>query len=31
MSRYVLMPAAQEDLAAIRDYYQQEAGPRVAR
>jgi toxin ParE1/3/4 len=31
MSRYVLMPAAQEDLAAIRDYYQEEAGPRVAR
>ena len=31
MSRYVLMPAAQDDLAAIRDYYLQEAGYRVAR
>ncbi|MBN8733438.1 MAG: type II toxin-antitoxin system RelE/ParE family toxin [Acidobacteria bacterium] len=31
MSRYVLMPAAQDDLAAIRDYYLREAGYRVAR
>ncbi|MCC6366981.1 MAG: type II toxin-antitoxin system RelE/ParE family toxin [Bryobacterales bacterium] len=31
MSRYVLMPAAKEDLADIRDYYLQEAGWRVAR
>jgi toxin ParE1/3/4 len=31
MSRYVLTPAAQEDLAGIRDYYREEAGPRVAR
>jgi antitoxin ParD1/3/4/toxin ParE1/3/4 len=31
MSRYLLMPVAQEDLAGIRDYYLQEGGPRVAR
>ena len=31
MSRYVLMPAAREDLADIRDYYVQEAGYRIAR
>lgn len=31
MSRYILMPAAQEDLADIRDYYLEEAGSRVAR
>lgn len=31
MSRYVLMPAAKEDLAGIRDYYLAEAGYRVAR
>jgi len=31
MSRYVLMPAAKEDLADIRDYYLEEAGYRVAR
>ena len=31
MSRYVLAPAAQEDLVAIRDYYLEEAGYRVAR
>ncbi len=31
MSRYVLMPAAREDLADIRDYYLQEAGYRIAR
>jgi antitoxin ParD1/3/4/toxin ParE1/3/4 len=31
MSRYILMPAAQEDLADIRDYYLEEAGHRVAR
>jgi antitoxin ParD1/3/4/toxin ParE1/3/4 len=31
MSQYVLMPAAQEDLIAIRDYYLEEAGSRVAR
>lgn len=31
MSRYVLAPAAQEDLVAIRDYYLKEAGYRVAR
>jgi plasmid stabilization system protein ParE len=31
MSRYVLMPAAQEDLADIRDYYLKEGGYRVAR
>jgi plasmid stabilization system protein ParE len=31
MSRYVLAPAAQEDLVAIRDYYLKEAGYRIAR
>ena len=31
MSRYVLMPAAKEDLADIRTYYLEEAGWRVAR
>lgn len=31
MSRYILMPAAKEDLADIRDYYLKEAGYRVAR
>jgi toxin ParE1/3/4 len=31
MSRYVLMPAAKEDLAAIRAYYLHQAGYRVAR
>ena len=31
MSRYILMPAAQEDLAGIRDYYLEEAGYRVGR
>ena len=31
MSRYVLMPAAKEDLTAIREYYLEEAGYRVAR
>lgn len=31
MSQYVLMPAAQEDLVAIRDYYLEQAGYRVAR
>ncbi len=31
MSRYVLMLAAKEDLADIRDYYLAEAGYRVAR
>lgn len=31
MSRYVLMPTAQEDLADIRDHYLEEAGYRVAR
>ena len=31
MSRYILAPAAQEDLVAIRDYYLAEAGYRVAR
>ena len=31
MSRYVLMPAAKEDLAAIRTYYLEEGGWRVAR
>ena len=29
--RYILMPAAQEDLTDIRDYYLAEAGYRVAR
>ena len=31
MSRYILAPAAQEDLVAIRDYYAEEAGHRIAR
>lgn len=31
MSRYILAPAAQEDLVAIRDYYLKEAGYRMAR
>ncbi len=31
MSRYLLTPTAQEDLAAIRDYYLAEAGARIAR
>ena len=31
MSRYVLTPTAQEDLAAIREYYVEEAGARIAR
>ena len=31
MTRYVLAPAAQEDLVAIRDYYPEEAGYRIAR
>ena len=31
MSRYILAPAAQEDLVAIRDYYLKEAGDRTAR
>jgi toxin ParE1/3/4 len=31
MSRYILAPAAQEDLVAIRDYYLKEVGYRVAR
>lgn len=31
MSGYVLTPTAQEDLVAIRDYYLEEAGPRIAR
>jgi len=31
MSRYILAPAAQEDLVAIRDYYLKEAGYRIAR
>lgn len=31
MSRYILAPAAQEDLVAIRDYYLKEAGHRIAR
>ena len=31
MSRYILTPAAQEDLVAIRDYYLKEAGYRIAR
>jgi plasmid stabilization system protein ParE len=30
-ARYILVPEAQEDLVAIRDYYLQEAGFRVAR
>lgn len=31
MTGYILTPAAQEDLANIRDYYVEEAGHRVAR
>lgn len=31
MKRYVLAPAAQDDLVAIRDYYLKTAGHRVAR
>ena len=31
MSRYILTPAAQEDLIDIRDYYLEEAGRRIAR
>ena len=31
MTDYLLIPVAQEDLAAIRDYYLEEAGYRVAR
>jgi plasmid stabilization system protein ParE len=31
MSGYKLAPPAQEDFAAIRDYYQREAGYRIAR
>jgi len=31
MSGYILIPTAQEDLAAIREYYLEEAGYRVAR
>ena len=31
MNRYILAPAAQEDLVAIRDYYLHEAGYRIAR
>ena len=31
MSSYILAPAAQEDLVAIRDYYLKEAGYRIAR
>jgi plasmid stabilization system protein ParE len=31
MSRYILTPAAQEDLIHIRDYYLHEAGARIAR
>ena len=31
MSCYVLAPAAQEDLVAIRDYYLEEADYRIAR
>jgi len=30
-ARYILAPAAQEDLVAIHDYYREEAGYRVAR
>ena len=28
---YILVPVAQDDLVGIRDYYLEEAGPRVAR
>lgn len=31
MSRYILMPLAQEDLADIRDYYLEVASLKVAR
>ena len=31
MSGYILAPAAQEDLVAIRDYYLKEASYRIAR
>lgn len=31
MNRYILAPAAQEDLVAIRDYYLKEASYRIAR
>ena len=31
MSGYILAPTAQEDLVAIRDYYQKEASYRIAR
>ncbi len=31
MSKYILMPAAKNDLAGIRDYYLEKAGIRVAR
>ena len=31
MSKYILMPAAKQDLAEVRDYYLEEAGYRVAR
>lgn len=31
MTRYVLLPIAQEDLADIRDYYLREAGYQIAR
>jgi plasmid stabilization system protein ParE len=31
MSGYILTPTAQEDLTAIRDYYLDEAGYRIAR
>ena len=30
-ARYILAPAAQEDLVAIRDYYLEQAGDRIAR
>jgi plasmid stabilization system protein ParE len=30
-ARYILAPAAQEDLVAIRDYHLEEAGHRIAR
>ncbi len=31
MSRYILAPAAQEDLVAIQDYYLREVGYKIAR
>ncbi len=31
MSGYILIPTAQEDLVAIRDYYLEAAGSRIAR